>query len=232
MTILKSLIFFTIFFLWSSTFFLIFSPVKIFSRSFTQRISKFWSWSVIKLSGCLLNINFNVDGTENLPTNQSFLIVSNHQSAWETFFFSYFFNCPVFILKKELRWIPILSWYFSKLDFIFIDRSKKLESLKHVINSITKIIQANKGPFIIFPEGTRVEPDIKTTSINLGFYAIHKKTGLPILPIVHNSGKFWINKKFEKKGGEISIKILPLIIKLNDRIEAEKKIRKIFNFSF
>ena len=231
MKIFKSIFFFSIFLLWSITFFLVFSPVKIFSRKFTKKISRFWSFSVIKFSEYFLNISFDIEGIENISINQSYLIVSNHQSAWETFFFSYYFNCPVFILKKELRWIPILSWYFSKLDFIFIDRSKKLQSLRHVINSIIKVNRWNQGPFIIFPEGTRTNPESKST-INLGFFAIHKKTELPILPIIHNSGTFWVNKKFKKNSGVIKIKIFPMITKFKNKKEAETKIGQIFNFSF
>ena len=230
MKFFKSILFFLIFFLWSIVFFLVFSPVKIFSRKFTKKISRFWSYSVIKLSEYFLNISFEIEGIENISTNQSYLIVSNHQSAWETFFFSYYFNCPVFILKKELKWLPILSWYFSKLDFIFIDRSKKLQSLRYVIDSIIKINKWNKGPFIIFPEGTRTYPESKSI-INLGFFAIHKKTNLPILPIIHNSGLFWVNKKFKKKSGVIKLKIFPMIKKFKNKKDAETKIGKIFNCS-
>ena len=39
--------------------------------------------------------------------------------------------------------IPILKWYFEKLDFIFIDRNKGFNSLKHTINSINNLV--NKG---------------------------------------------------------------------------------------
>ena len=69
------------------------------------------------------------------------MIASNHQSPWETFFFVVFFDNPVFILKKELKIIPIMSWYFEKLDFIFIDRTKKLNSIKHIINSAKQIMK-------------------------------------------------------------------------------------------
>jgi len=67
-----------------------------------------------------------------------------------------------------------------------------------------------KTKFIIFPEGTRIDPE-KTAKINPGFFAIHKITKVPILPVIHNSGRFWINKKFIKKNGKINIKIFPLL---------------------
>ena len=88
-------------------------------------------------------------------------MASNHQSAWETFFFTFLFDDPIFILKKELRFIPIMSWYFKKLGFIFIDRSKGLNSLKHIINSIKKLKDKSPKTFIIFPEGTRLLPGEK-----------------------------------------------------------------------
>ena len=36
-------------------------------------------------------------------------------------------------------------------------------------------------------------------------------TGVPILPIVHNSGTFWLNKKFSKVKGKIKVVIHPVI---------------------
>ena len=50
--------------------------------------------------------------------------------------------------------IPILKWYFEKLDFIFIDRNKGFNSLKHTINSINNLVNKGRKIFIIFPEGT------------------------------------------------------------------------------
>ena len=226
----RSLLFYFFFLTGTILFFSFFSPVKFFSYKGTVRLSRFWSKSVIYLAKYILNIDYRVSGLKNLPKDKNFLIVSNHQSAWETVFFSYYFSCPVFILKEELRKIPIFSWYFDKLGFIYINRQDKFSSLKHVVKSINLLISSGRKSFVIFPEGTRVEPN-KKVELNLGFFAIHKMTGLPILPLVHNSGVFWKNKKFNKTRGDINIKILPMIKDLGNKSLAKKTIEDIFNIN-
>ena len=109
----RSLLFYFFFLTGTILFFSFFSPVKFFSYKVKVKLSRFWSKSVIYLAKYILNINYRVYGLKNLPKDGNYLIVSNHQSAWETVFFSYYFSCPVFILKEELKKIPIFSWYFE-----------------------------------------------------------------------------------------------------------------------
>ena len=83
---LKELIFYFIFYLWSLLFFSIFSLVNFFSTNLTFRLSYFWSNSIIKLSKLILKIDFEIINKENLES-EKIIVASNHQSAWETFFF-------------------------------------------------------------------------------------------------------------------------------------------------
>ena len=213
MNLIRSSLFYLIFYSWTIIFFIIFSPVKFFSYNFVLKLAKFWTGSVIKLSRIILNINYELIGLENIPKERFFLLASNHQSAWETFFFSFFFNKSVFVLKKELRKIPLMSWYFRKLGFIFIDRDKGFKSIKQIINSVVTVLK-KKGvkTLIIFPEGTRTKIN-ENGEINTGVFAIHKILKIPILVLKHNAGKYWQNKKFIKKPGTIQIQIFPVIIK-------------------
>ena len=207
---LRCIFFYVFFYLWTISFFIVFSPVKLFSRDFAVFLSNIWSGVVIFLTKNILGVNYEIHGKNNLPRNSSILIASNHQSAWETFFFTFLFEDPVFVLKKELRFVPIMSWYFKKLDFIFIDRDKGANSLRIIINAINKLKGAPPKTFIIFPEGTRQLPE-KKTSLNPGVFAIKKMIQIPIIPVRHNSGEYWYNKKFFKNPGTIKIEIFPEI---------------------
>ena len=155
------------------------------------------------------------------------MLASNHQSAWETFFFSFFFNKSVFVLKKELRKIPLMSWYFQKLGFIFIDRDKGFKSIKQIINSVTVLKKKGVKTLIIFPEGTRTKVN-ENGEINTGVFAIHKILKIPILVLKHNAGKYWQNKKFIKKPGTIQIQIFPVINKINKKKLFVEKIKELF----
>ena len=206
---IRTTFFYFFFYTWTIIFFIVFSPVKFFTRNFVVKLSNLWSLIINFLCVRILGVSVIVYGKNNIPRNKSILVASNHQSAWETFFFTFLFDDPIFILKKELRFIPIMSWYFKKLGFIFIDRSKGLNSLKHIINSIKKLKNKSPKTFIIFPEGTRLLPGEKKELLAPGVFAIRKILNLPVIPVTHNSGEYWHNKKFLKTQGTIHVKIFP-----------------------
>ena len=228
MRFLRSFTFYIFFYTGTIFFFLIFSPVWLFTRNFVVTLCTFWTKSVIKLSKLILGIKYEIKGVENIPKSGSFVVASNHQSAWETFFLGSLFPGSIFILKDELKKIPIFSQYFKKLGFIFVKREKAFDSLKILLKSVRKLILQNNSIFIIFPEGTRIKPGDRI-KLNSGVFAIHKFSGLPILPIKLNSGKYWINKKFNKRKGTIIIKIFPIINKEHDK---EKVMTKLANYYY
>ncbi len=228
MNFFKSMLFYILFYFGTICFFVFFSPVKWFSNNFVVYLSNLWTTSVIKLARFILGIDFKIIGRKNIPVKGPFLVASNHQSAWETFFFVSLFPGCVFILKDELKKIPIFSQYFKKLGFIYIKREKNFDSIKVILRSTKKLISQNKNIFIIFPEGTRIKPGTKS-KLNTGVFAIHKFLKIPILPIKLNSGKYWLNKKFLNKSGLVKITIFPII---KNEINKNKLIRKLENYYY
>ncbi|MAI60251.1 MAG: hypothetical protein CMM92_04450 [Rickettsiales bacterium] len=215
---IRATLFYFFFYSWTIIFFIVFSPVKFFTRNFVVKLSNIWSFSVYFLCERVLGVKVIVYGKNNIPQDKSILVASNHHSAWETFFFTFLFNDPIFILKKELRFVPIMSWYFKKLGFIFIDRKKGLSSLRHIINSIKKLKDGSPKTFIIFPEGTRMLPGEKKDLLTPGVFAIKKKLNLPVIPVKHNSGKYWHNKRFLKTQGTIKVNIFPELKSLDKEV--------------
>jgi 1-acyl-sn-glycerol-3-phosphate acyltransferase len=89
---------------------------------------------------------------------------------------------------------------------ITINRANKFGSLKKVIRKGVEKI--NEGySVILFPEGTRISPDegIQKFANSCGLLSV--KSGVSVIPICHNSGKFWKNKKFIKEPGKITVRI-------------------------
>tara|TARA_B100000029_G_scaffold512086_1_gene607857 strand:+ start:987 stop:1670 length:684 start_codon:yes stop_codon:yes gene_type:complete len=225
--ILRSLSFYLVVYIWTIIYFIVFSPVKFFRRRVAVKLSVIWTSSIIWCAKKILGIDYIVEGKKNIPKDKPFLVTSNHQSAWETFFFVVLFNDPAFVLKKELKYIPVLSSYFSKLGYIYIDREKGFSSLRKIIDSISKLVKKDVKAFIIFPQGTRVLPGEKQ-KLNSGVIAVNKILKIPILPIKHNSGLYWKNKKFIKNKGVIKVKVHPLLKDNLSKVELMKSIEKIF----
>ena len=140
----REIIFYIIFYLWTIIYFTIFSAVFLFSVKFTSKISFFWSKSVIYIIKYILRINYKIQGSFNLK-KQPAIIASNHQSAWETFFLYTLFENPIYILKKELNKIPILSFYFKKLGFIYVDRKMTFKTSKNILTKINNNEINNKS---------------------------------------------------------------------------------------
>jgi 1-acyl-sn-glycerol-3-phosphate acyltransferase len=146
-----------------------------------------------------------VKGIENIP-NTPFVMASNHQSPWESFFLQTLFLPTSSIMKKEILIIPFFGWAISRLKPISINRKLKVESLKKVIEVGGARIKEGYA-VLVFPEGTRKKPEegIGRFGNSCGLLASNEM--VPIIPICHNSGKYWINRSFKKKSGSIDVVI-------------------------
>ena len=151
-----------------------------------------------------LNIKTNVVGRENI-INSSCIIISNHQSTWETLAFQTIFPAHTWVLKRELLWLPVFGWSLALLNPIIINRGEKLNAIKKVIKQGADRLE--KGiSIVIYPEGTR-QPYKKLGVYQNGGSAIAKKTGYSIVPVYHNAGKIWPKGSFIKKPGVITVVI-------------------------
>ncbi len=166
--------------------------------------ARFNIWSLEKLC----HITVRIHGTENIPDQPS-VIISNHQSAWETLFFQLVFPPQSYLLKKELLWIPFFGWGLALNRPIAIDRSKKTRALDQLVRQ--GIIRLKEGRWlVIFPEGTR-RPTGKLGKFQIGGAMIATKSGHKILPVAHNAGAFWPKSSFLKYPGIIDLRIGPAI---------------------
>ncbi len=161
---------------------------------------KFANWALHKTC----NIEVIIEGTENIPS-APFVIASNHQGQWETFFYQYFFFPMTTLLKRELLFIPIWGWALALLRPIAINRGNPAIALKTALREGEKRVL--KGFSVLnFPEGTRKDPGEIGRYARSGF-ELAKKMTVPVLPIVHNSGDCWPAHRFLKFPGRIRVVI-------------------------
>jgi 1-acyl-sn-glycerol-3-phosphate acyltransferase len=154
------------------------------------------------------NITYEVEGLENIPSGAAILL-SKHQSAFETIVFQKIFPIQVFLLKRELLFIPLFGWALASLEPIAINRNKRHQAMQELIKQGTE--RLSRGLWVvIYPEGTRVIPG-KKERYRVGGALLAEKSGYPIVPVAINSGKFWQRNSFIKKPGTIKIVIGPVI---------------------
>jgi len=161
-----------------------------------------WSYCTIWLAKNICGLKYKITGIENFPQNKAFIVLSNHQSAWETIFMQILLPPQSWVLKKELLFIPFFGWGLALLKPIAINR-KDFFSAKSILKQGVNKLQQGMC-VLIFPEGTRALP-----GANLKF----KKTGAelaiqaqaPIIPIAHNAGRFWPRGPWINKPGTIEV---------------------------
>ena len=171
---------------------------------FGGKLMGYWSQICLKI---FLSSKIIIKGGENLIKDKKFFIASSHQSMFETFFLQTIFNSPVFILKKELLFIPIFGWYLKKIGSISIKRNKIAKENLDFFDEINKIIFNTNRPVIIFPQATRVLPHEKPP-FKKGSARIYDELKIFCLPIAINSGNVWPKNGFKKSNKNIIISIL------------------------
>ena len=125
-------------------------------RMLRYRVISGWSRLVIWLSRTLLGIDWRVEGREQLPQRPS-VILSKHQSAWETLAFQQIFPPQIHVLKRELLWIPFFGWGLALMSPIAIDRSRGVAALRSMARRGRQRLEQGFW-VVVFPEGTRVRP--------------------------------------------------------------------------
>lgn len=170
-----------------------------------QIIASKWVNFILLSLKKICGVTWSIKGLENIP-DKPCILVSNHQGVWESFFIQTLYFPSSSIVKKELLFIPFFGWALACLKPIHLTRSKKIVSLKKLIKDGTDKLK-NGISLIIFPEGTRAKPHkgLKKFSNSCGLLSV--KNSVPIVPICHNSGLFWKNRRFNKQSGEVQVRI-------------------------
>lgn len=188
------------------------------------RIISCWARSMLWWLRVTCGIRYRVIGAENIPTTPS-IILSKHQSAWETLAFQQIFPPQVWVMKRELLWLPFFGWGLAMTSPIAINRSGGREALKQMVAQGKDRLKRGFC-VVIFPEGTRVAPGDKG-KYHIGGAWLATHTQAAVVPVAHNAGEFWGKNSFVKKPGMISVSIGPPIAtagikpdQLNQQVEA------------
>ena len=167
-----------------------------------------WCRCATWLAKVVAGIHYEVRGLENIP-QQPCVILAKHQSTWETFFLSAFFEPLSQVVKRELLYVPFFGWAMAMLKPIAIDRSNPKAALKQLAKQGDERIK--QGAWVlIFPEGTRI-PTGEMGKFSRGGAALAVNANLPVLPIAHNAGEFWPKQGWAKYPGTIQVVIGPVM---------------------
>ena len=168
------------------------------------------SWAVMNmwLLRHICRLTHTIEGAENIP-DEGVVVLSKHQSTWETMALQVTLPHIRWVLKRELLRVPFFGWGLAMLNPIAIDRAAGHKAVAQLIEQGGPMLDAGYW-VVVFPEGTRTHPGQKRR-YKLGGSILAVETGHPVLLIAHNAGEFWPRHSFLKWPGTITLRIGPLI---------------------
>ncbi len=173
---------------------------------FRQRYKIVSQWAIFNLwlLEKVCGISYDVSGAENI-SDEPCIILCKHQSSWETLALQAIFPPQVWVVKRELLWIPFFGWGLASLNPIAINRGSGRRALKKITKQGEQRLSTGAW-VVIFPEGTRV---IRGTlgSFGISGARLAVATGVPIIPVAHDAGKVWPRRGFIKYPGVIKLVI-------------------------
>lgn len=187
-------------------------------RTTRYRLTVGWPRLVIRAARSLVGIDYRVIGAGRLPDEPA-IVLSKHQSTWETLFYPVWMQRELcYVFKRELLWLPFFGWGIGLLDMIHIDRRQGAVASDQLLRE--GAIRLAQGRWIVlFPEGTRTRPGIRTR-YKTGGARLAVRTGVPVIPIAVNSGEHWPRRAFVLRPGTITVSIGEPIASVGKTAEA------------
>lgn len=205
MLIVRSYLFALAFYVTTALFLLLGSWLLLAPRRWAMEGLRLHGLASLWLLKTIAGTRMEVRGHQHVPQGAC-LIVSKHQSAWDTFALVPMFRDPAIVLKDELKWIPFYGWFCVKFEHILVKRDRAAVALKALVEA-GKVRIAQDRQVVIFPEGTRrtpgAPPDYKP-----GYVALYEGLGVPCIPLALNSGLFWPRRSLLRFPGTIVVEFL------------------------
>ena len=201
----RSLIYNILFYLNLAFWVLLGIPTYAMPRWGVVWIAQNWGKTSIWLMRLVCNTKVDYRGLEKIPKGP-LIVAAKHQSAWETFAMLQFFEQPLYILKRELRWLPLFGWYLVKANMIGVNRGAGGRGLLEMFKRARDEVRRGRQ-LIIFPEGTRMPVDAPP-SYKSGVSQIYVGCAVTCIPVALNSGMFWPRRSFMRYPGTLVVEFL------------------------
>jgi len=200
---------------------------KKFLNNYLQVITSAWARNVLWTAG----IRVKIQGLNNLPDKDNVCFISNHQGYADIpLIMGYIQKTVGFVAKKELAYVPLLSYWMRALHCIFIDRNNKKQALKAIESGVHNIKQGY--PMLIFPEGTRSK-SVHIGKFKPGSLKIAVRSKAIVVPLTVNGTYKLLEEKGRVTPGQVSLTIHPAVdlakLSFENKEKLADKLRQIIS---
>jgi 1-acyl-sn-glycerol-3-phosphate acyltransferase len=220
-TLVRSLAFNALFYVNLTLHMIVALPTLVLPRPILHAFVRSYALTSLWLLRTVCGTKVEWRGVEKIPKTAC-ILACKHQSAWETFALYAVIDDPIYVLKRELMWIPLFGWYMRKEGLIPVDRSAGMAALARMTARAREALAANRQ-IVIFPEGTRRLPGAEPT-YKPGIIYLYGKAGVPCVPMALNSGVYWPRRSLLRLPGTIVVEILDPIPPGLDRTAFSERI--------
>ncbi|KRE14747.1 acyl-phosphate glycerol 3-phosphate acyltransferase [Bosea sp. Root483D1] len=210
MLLIRSLLFNVAFYLNLAFWLLAAMVTMVLPRRFLLKIALCWADTSVWLMRAVVGTRCEIVGLENIPPG-GIIVAAKHQSTWETFALVTIFRNPVYILKRELTWLPFFGWCLLKMRMIPVNRGAGSRALQMATRRAKVELGQNGRQLMIFPEGTR-RPAGAEPAYKYGVTHLYAELGVPCVPVALNAGLYWPRRSLIKRPGTIRVEIMPAIL--------------------
>jgi 1-acyl-sn-glycerol-3-phosphate acyltransferase len=204
---LRSLLFTVQIYLMMVVLAVIYTPWAILDQRGAFAAMHAWCRWVRWSAGWMVGLRSEVRGV--VPGGEEVMIAAKHQSFFDIIILFSELPRPKFIMKKELRWAPILGWYAVRIGCVPVDRGRRGAAIKAMMERVRSGRQA-PGQLIIYPQGTRVAPGVQR-DYKVGTGLLYQDMGTSCVPVACNVGVFWPRRQIYRKPGLAVVEFLPPI---------------------
>jgi 1-acyl-sn-glycerol-3-phosphate acyltransferase len=172
-----------------------------FRRRFA--LARAYATSVLAVLRWCCALDYRVEGAP-LPEG-CHVAFWKHSSTWETIAMMVVFPRQVWVLKRELLWIPAVGLGIRQMHAIAIDRKSGHAAVGQVVEQGKQRL-AEGDWVIVFPEGTRMRAG-ETRRYGVSGTLLAAEANCLIVPVAHNAGSFWPRRGLMKKPGTVRVVI-------------------------
>ena len=202
----RSLLFISVMYLAMVPYAIIYLPWALFDRRGALAAAHGWCNFVKWMARWSIGLRHEVRGT---PPTDEVMIAAKHQSFLDIILIYAAVPRGKFIMKRELLWAPILGQYALMLGCVPVNRGKRAQAIKKMVEDV-KSGRAAPGQLIIYPQGTRIAPGVKAP-YKVGTGVLYKELAQDCVPVACNVGVFWPKRGIYRKPGTAVVEFLPRI---------------------
>lgn len=205
MLLLRSLLFSFLMYLAMAVMGILWAIPAVIKRDWAYWIMQRYCDVVFWLLRVIVNIKVEFRGE--VPAGEV-IVAAKHQSFLDIIMLMGVLPRAKFIMKKSVKWTPIIGFYAMQIGCAPVDRGKKGASAE-MVRDVSE--QAHDpGQIVIYPQGTRVAPGI-SARYKRGTAILYQTFNLPVVPAATNAGLFWRRNSWLRHPGTAVISFLPTI---------------------